>query len=139
MRLSELVDLRERLKKSFDLEPVLESVDTLRLNIGLVNQNVEAKYSDMLDGLIAEYREIRQSVQTPTGTVQTIIDEINKTLSTRQGATVDTSLRKLQSVMRNNVNTNYGYRQRLAQKLADKGDSNLMEALAASPACRNES
>ena len=83
MRLSELVDLRERLKRSFNLEPVLESVDTLRLNIGLVNQGVESKYTEMLDGLISEYRDIRQTIQTPTNRVQAIIDEINKDITAK--------------------------------------------------------
>lgn len=83
MKLSELVELRERLKSSFDLDPVLESVDTLRLNIGLVNQNVEDKYSQLLDGLIADYREIRQTIQGPTTKVQAIIDEINKDITAK--------------------------------------------------------
>lgn len=83
MKLSELVELRERLKSSFDLEPVLESVDTLRLNIGLVNQNVEQKYSQLLDGLISDYRDIRQTIQGPTTKVQEIIDEINKDITAK--------------------------------------------------------
>lgn len=83
MKLSELVDLRERLKKSFYLEPVLASVDDLRLNLSLVNQNVEQKYSVMLDDLIKDYREVRTAIQTPTGRVAEIIDEINKEISSK--------------------------------------------------------
>lgn len=58
------------------------------------------------------------------------INEIEKTLSLGKKASADTALRKLQSVMRNNVNTNYGRRAELAQTLADNGAPNLMEKLA---------
>lgn len=59
-----------------------------------------------------------------------IIKEIEKTLSLKPDANIDTSLRKLQSVMRNNVNTTYGRRVDLAQVLEQAGASNLMEKLA---------
>src|SRR5205807_5622419 len=36
-----------------------------------------------------------------------LIKEMNKTLSLNPGGNIDTALRKLQSIMRNNVNTNY--------------------------------
>ena len=45
-------------------------------------------------------------------------------------ASVDTSLRKLQSVMRNNVNTNYGKRADLVEQLTQSGSPQLMESLA---------
>ena len=60
--------------------------------------------------------------------------EIEKTLSlpkdARTGPTIDTSLRKLQSVLRNNVSTNYGNRTELAKYLVNSGAPHLMEALA---------
>jgi hypothetical protein len=43
---------------------------------------------------------------------------------------VDTSLRKLQSVMRNNVNTNFGKRADLTETLTQNGAPQLMESLA---------
>ena len=51
------------------------------------------------------------------------LDEIQKTLSLNPGkvANVDTQLRKLTSIMRNNVNTNYGRRTQLAEKLGATG------------------
>lgn len=58
------------------------------------------------------------------------IDEVRKTLSLSPGASVDTKLRKLQSVMRNNVNTNYGRRSLLVKKLEKAGAKNLVEGLA---------
>lgn len=58
------------------------------------------------------------------------IRNIERTLSLNPKANVDTALRKLQSVMRDNVNTNYGNRGELAAMLVDAGASNLMEKLA---------
>jgi hypothetical protein len=59
-----------------------------------------------------------------------LIREIEKTLSQNRTASVDTKLRKLQSVMRNNVNTNYGKRADLAKLLQEKGATHLLQKLA---------
>lgn len=83
MKLSELVELRERLKKAYFLDPVLESIDNLRLNIGLVNQNVDQKFSKQLDDLIGTYRTLRTSLQAPSEQVQKIIDDINHDITAR--------------------------------------------------------
>ena len=83
MKLSELVDLRERLKSAFYLDPVLASVDNLRLNISLVNQNVAENYSGMLDLLVKDYRDLRSAVTAPSDRVHAIIDEINKEISSK--------------------------------------------------------
>lgn len=48
------------------------------------------------------------------------IDELLKTFSLGDKASKDTALRKLTSVMRNNVNTNYGQRTQLMNALATK-------------------
>jgi len=57
------------------------------------------------------------------------INEARRTLSINDKATEDTTLRKLQSAMRNNVNTNYGARTKLADELGQY-EPNLMPALA---------
>lgn len=54
---------------------------------------------------------------------------MRKTLSLNENAMKDTKIRKLQSVMRNNVNTNYGARTKLADELG-KSQPDLMPALA---------
>lgn len=46
------------------------------------------------------------------------IREVRRSLSVNDRASADTTLRKLQSTQRNNVNTNYGARQRLVDALA---------------------
>lgn len=59
-----------------------------------------------------------------------LIHDIEKTLSVSPKANIDTTIRKLQSVMRSNANTNYGRRADLAGKLAESGAPNLMPRLA---------
>lgn len=49
------------------------------------------------------------------------LTEIEKALSLGNKASADTSMRKLQSLMRNNVNTNYGNRLELAKTLESNG------------------
>jgi hypothetical protein len=60
-----------------------------------------------------------------------LIKEMETTLSTKPGASIDTALRKLQSVLRNNVSTNCGRRgAALADYLVANGAPNLMNRLA---------
>lgn len=58
------------------------------------------------------------------------IREIEKGLSLNEKASIDTALRKLQSVMRNNANTNYGNRVDMAETLQNAGAGTLMDKLA---------
>lgn len=58
------------------------------------------------------------------------LEEITRALSLNDRAAADTGLRKLQSLMRNNVNTNYGFRQQLAEQAVAAGGQNPMPALA---------
>lgn len=56
--------------------------------------------------------------------------EVEKTLSLKDSATTDTALRKLQSILRNNVNTNFGYRRNLADYIMRNGSPTLIQKLA---------
>ena len=56
--------------------------------------------------------------------------EIERALSLGGKAPVDTALRKLQSTMRNNVNTNYGNRAGMVSDLEKFSDVSLMDKLA---------
>lgn len=58
-----------------------------------------------------------------------ILDEVTRSLSLNDRATADTALRKLQSVMRNNANTNYGARLASMENL-EQGGRPLMPQLA---------
>lgn len=58
------------------------------------------------------------------------IREIEKALSLGDKASADAALRKLQSITRNNVNTNYGQRLSLAEQLEKEGGRPFINALA---------
>jgi hypothetical protein len=72
------------------------------------------------------YAEVMKAYDEATD----LIDEITRTLSLGDTATVDTALRKLQSVMRDTAFTNYGARANLVQALIDNGSETLMHQLA---------
>jgi hypothetical protein len=58
------------------------------------------------------------------------ISEVEKALSLGEKASKDTAIRKLQSLMRNNAQTNYGNRLGLAKTLEDKGGVSLAPSIA---------
>ena len=55
---------------------------------------------------------------------------MEQSLSIKDKATADTTLRKLQSILRNNASTNYGAREALGQELVKAGATTLMPGLA---------
>jgi len=59
-----------------------------------------------------------------------LLKEVERALSLGNKASADTSMRKLQSLMRNNVNTNYGNRLDLARQLEQKGGADILPAVA---------
>lgn len=59
-----------------------------------------------------------------------LLREIEGSLSLGSKARNETAMRKLQSLMRNNVNTSYGYRDELAGALRNAGGQDVMPALA---------
>lgn len=74
---------------------------------------------------VPEYEKIMKGYESASD----IVRQMEKTLSLNPRASVDTALRKLQSVLRDNVNTSYGYRAQLAEFLKDNGAPHLMERL----------
>lgn len=58
------------------------------------------------------------------------IMEVEKALSLKKGTSVDTSLRKLLSTMRDNVNANFGQRLSLVQQLDKTGQGTIVPSLA---------
>jgi len=59
-----------------------------------------------------------------------LITEIERSLSLGYKASADTAMRKLQSLMRDNVQTNYGQRVKLGQVLEDVSGEPIMSSLA---------
>jgi hypothetical protein len=72
------------------------------------------------------YADVMRGYETASNQIK----EIERTLSLNPNATIDTALRKLQSTLRDNVNTSFGQRTTLANYLVNAGAPHLMERLA---------
>jgi hypothetical protein len=117
-----------------------EGLDALKQKIGGILEEIPfeqktartaaGKVYDSLRGEISkqapEYAKVMKGYSEASDTIK----EIEKALSLGQKASADTSMRKLQSLMRNNVNTNYGQRADLAQEMIQAGGQDFMPALA---------
>lgn len=119
-----------------------EGMDALKQRIGDVADDMavanDRKASSIATGVYRAVRkEIADQVPTYDRTMRNYekaadtLRDIRRTFSLNPTAAVDTQLRKLQSVMRNNANTNYGYRQQLAEMMERQGGGNLMDGLSA--------
>jgi hypothetical protein len=117
-----------------------EGLDTLKQRIGsilesvpLEQKNTARVVKDVYNAVKAEISkqapEYSKAMKAYTDASEQI-REIEKALIGGNKAAADTSMRKLQSLMRNNAQTNYGYRTQLAQQLEQAGGHELMPALA---------
>lgn len=116
-----------------------EGMDALKQKIGGILESIPygTKARNVAEGLyhsvkstIAEQAPVYNNVMKDYSEKADLITQIQKALSLGEKSSVATGLNKLQSLMRNNVNTNYGYRQELANKLMEKGGKDIMPALA---------
>lgn len=76
--------------------------------------NVYRVARDEITRQVPEYANAMQNYTQASDLLQ----EMRRTMSINDRAMPDTTIRKLQSTMRNNVNTNYGARERLLDELA---------------------
>ena len=79
---------------------------------------------DIIVKQVPEYADVMKDYETAIN----LEKEIRRTLSV--GGNPDTALRKLQSMMRNNVNTNYGERLALGKILEDQGGGKILDRVA---------
>jgi hypothetical protein len=117
-----------------------EGLDKLKQKVGAILEDIPFEQRTSLTVVNDVYNGIKNEIkkQAPTyaKTMQAyseatdLIREIERTLSQGKNASVDTQMRKLQSIMRNNVNTNYGQRLNLAQQLEKAGGKQILPALA---------
>ncbi len=117
-----------------------EGLDALKQQIGDILEKIPYEQKTALNSVNEVYNGIKSEIvkQAPTysKTMKSYSDatdtirEIEKALSLNNKATADTAMRKLQSLMRNNVNTNYGQRLNLAKELEQAGGRQMMPALA---------
>lgn len=116
-----------------------EGLDALKRKLGVIRQNTKfgtpaRKVADDIYNAVRqtivdqapEYARIMKGYEQANAQIQ----EIEKTLTGEPGARIDTALRKLQAILRNNVTTNYGYRRELADFLVKSGAPHLMRRLA---------
>jgi hypothetical protein len=150
--LQEIKDVVDQWKQ---LDPVQfhtpEGMDALKQRIGAIQETIpfENRAAQRVASTI--YNSVRNEIsnQAPVyaKTMQAytessdLIKEIERALSLGQRASADTAMRKLQSLTRNNVNTNYGQRVQLVNELEQQGGRDIMSALAgqsmSSPIPRN--
>jgi hypothetical protein len=117
-----------------------EGFDALKQKLGDILESIpfEDKTARMVAGKI--YNAAKSSIQAQAPTYAKVMGdyskasgamtEIERALSLGNKASADTSMRKLQSLMRNNANTSYGYRDDLARLMIDEGGNDIMPALA---------
>jgi hypothetical protein len=108
----------------------VEGFDKLKQAIGDIQQSLPygTPARTVADGL---YNSVKNEIvkQAPDyakvmgdyENASALLKDIQGTLSLNKNANVDTSIRKLQSIMRNNANTNYGRRVDLAKELEATG------------------
>lgn len=117
-----------------------EGMDALKQRIGDLLETIPFEQKQARSAVGGVYNAVKKEIvkQAPTyanvmrqySDASDQIREIQRTLSLGDKASQDTALRKLQSLMRNNVNTNYGQRLNLARQLEEQGGREIMPALA---------
>lgn len=117
-----------------------EGLDALKQKIGGIVESIpfEEKTARMVGNNI--YNSIKAEItkQAPVydkvmrnySEASAQIKEIERALSLGGKSSIDTAMRKLQSLMRNNVNTNYGNRLDLAKRLDAQGGGDMLSAIA---------
>ncbi len=139
-----LTDIQNQINLWKSLDPAQfhtpEGIDALKQTVGGIIDSipVEQKTAQLAAGKVYDAIKNEISKQAPEysktmkaySDASDLIREIEKSLSLGKNASVDTAMRKLQSVMRNNVQTNYGQRINLAQQLEAAGGNAMMPALA---------
>lgn len=115
-----------------------EGLDALKQRIGDLRDGTafgspERRVADSI------YNSIKRQIQDQAPTYSKVmrdyseatelINEVERSLVGKEKTSADTAMRKLQSLMRNNVNTNYGNRLDLAQQLEQRG-ADILPAVA---------
>jgi len=105
---------------------VVEGVDPNNATASGIAKNmyhsVKKTIADQAPGYAKAMKEYTDAME--------LISQIEKTLSLPKKGNVDTAIRKLNSLMRDNVNTNYGQRVKLARQLEDVGGEKFIAQLA---------
>lgn len=136
--------IKTEIKKWKSLDPAQyhtpEGMDALKQRIGGILEDIPYEQRTARAAAGGIYDSIKKEIsnQAPEyaktmkaySDASDLIKEIERALSLGQKASADTAMRKLQSLMRNNVQTNYGQRIALAKELEAAGGREMMPALA---------
>lgn len=101
-------------------------VSTDRLQANRIVEVVRDALNNEITRVHPEYAEMTKGYATNRANLR----ELERTLSLGDTAATDTTLRKLLSGMRNNVQANFGQREKLLRDLEDAGADTLMPSLA---------
>ena len=121
----------------------VEGLDALKQSIGDYKREhvdpgskgavvADTYYNAVLDAIKAQAPKYAQVMENYSDAKE-LLGQIQKSFSLppdQRKLNIDTALRKLQSTMRNNVNSNYGYRRTLMENLEAAGVPNMRYALA---------
>jgi hypothetical protein len=139
----ELDDVRKLIDDWKALDPAEyhtpEGLDALKQQVGDVLESIPYEQKNARGSVKVVYDSIKSEInkQAPTyakvmkeySTTSELVREIEGALSLGQQARAETALRKLQSIMRKNVNTNFGQRVQLGKELSKYGED-IFPALA---------
>ncbi len=117
-----------------------EGLDALKQQIGGILENIDFKNTAARKAVGDIYSSIKTTINKQAPEYSRVmkdyhegldtINEIKRTFSQTGKAATDTQLRKLQSLTRNNVSTNYGSRLNQMNTLETQGGAEIMPALA---------
>ena len=117
-----------------------EGMDELKKTIGIELEKIPFEEKTLRKAVGGIYSSVRDEIKKQAPVYDEVMkkysegldyaSELKKSLSLNNKASIDTSLRKLQSVMRNDVNTNYGNRVNYAEMLEQASGKPIMAQLA---------
>ena len=142
--LNALKDVEEEVLNWSKLDPAEfhtpEGLDALKQRISAIRERQPIEATAVRKAIGNVYNSVKQQIESQAPDyakamkdytqASELLDEVTRSLSINQRASADTAMRKLQSVMRNNVNTNYGARLASLQELEQQGGRQLMPQLA---------
>lgn len=136
------VEELQNIVKTWQKDPTLhtaEGLDALKQRLDAlypdspmqkqVQRVVSAVRNTVKDTIVAQDKNYAKTMKAYEEALS-LEREIERALSLGNRSAADTAIRKLQSLTRNNANTNYGYRMELAKALQQQGGQDLMPALA---------
>lgn len=116
-----------------------EGLDALKQAIGDIRDSVQFgtparraadQMYNAIKGAIVKQAPTYSKVMKDYSEASNTLSEVEKALSLGTKTSKDTAIRKLQSLLRNNAQTNYGNRMALAKELEEQGGAQLMPSIA---------